>query len=285
MEVYLELLLLDNLVMNLAILCLARRLLSDDKAMGWVWWAAALGTLYAVIMPLVSFLESLPCKVLLACAMVLLAFRLRSVKRFFHCLLVFLGCTFLAIGAAVGIFYLSGSSMMTEGGAFYSGSAAARSALYGLCALALAGRWLFLWLQRRHVNKHTLVRLEIAANGQEVALTALLDSGNMLTEKRSGLPVAVVQRSSIQRILPDFLKNTYTGSESTAPGEVVLIPYRSLGKRQGALLGFIPGGVRVVWEDKTYPCACAIGVCEEPLSGDGAYEAIIHPLMLKEAEI
>jgi len=285
MEIYLELLLLDNLVMNLAILFLCRRLLSDHKHLCWLWLSALLGAVYAVFMPLLPVLAYFICKLILAGSMVLIGFTCRNVKRFLFALLCFFGCTFVAIGAAIGLYYLSGSTIMMESGAFYTGSSLVRGALYALVFLAVLGKWLLELLQKRHMNGHTLAQMEISTGAGAVAVTALMDSGNMLTEKKSGLPVAVVQRSSIQKILPDYFKSTYEGGTLDAPPEVIIIPYRSLGKKQGALLGFMPGQVKVVWEQKTFLCACAIGVCEEPLSGNGDYEAILHPLMLKEAEI
>ena len=196
-----------------------------------------------------------------------------------------MGSTFLAIGSAMGIYYLSGAQFFTENGLFYTNEIAIRGSIYALAAIMVFSKSIMKLLQKRHINGHILAVLEIVTQQGSTQVSALIDSGNTLIEKHSGLPVAVVQRSSITSILPDALKSIYEGNTTEKQTGILLIPYSSLGKRQGVLMGFIPQQVKIIRESQSYDCSCAIGICEEPLSNEGSYSAILHPLMLKEAQL
>src|SRR5690606_21349706 len=61
-----------------------------------------------------------------------------------------------------------------------------------------------------------------------------------------------------------------------------VIPFSSIGRRHGLLIGFRPDAVRLVWEGRPTPAGdCILAVCKGPLDPDGSYRALVHPDLLR----
>lgn len=73
--------------------------------------------------------------------------------------------------------------------------------------------------------------VSIFGNGSRVDMDGLIDTGNVLTEPFSGLPVIIADRSRLSRILPDFVLHAADGNFNTAspPHNIRIIPFQSAG--------------------------------------------------------
>lgn len=111
--------------------------------------------------------------------------------------------------------------------------------------------------------------------GQEVTLSALVDSGNLLTEPFGGLPVILVGRERMKEILPAKLHPVLMGNgdlselDRDSASRIRLIPYRGVGGG-GLMFGYLPAKVAV---DGREVAAC---LAVEPGVRDfSGYEAIV----------
>lgn len=86
-------------------------------------------------------------------------------------------------------------------------------------------------------------------NGKNVKIHAIIDSGNLLKDPITGASVIVVERAKLEEIIEknilDNLQNIITGEYQVLENEEYiskfrLIPFSSLGKQNGMLLGFKP---------------------------------------------
>lgn len=86
-------------------------------------------------------------------------------------------------------------------------------------------------------------------NGKELNIHAIIDSGNLLKDPITGSSVIVVERAKLEEIIEkeilDNLQGIMTGEYQVLQNEEYisrfrLIPFSSLGKQNGMLLGFKP---------------------------------------------
>ena len=134
--------------------------------------------------------------------------------------------------------------------------------------LLLLARWLKPILIEK-LNFHlpaTALELEISFGGKIKKLAAFLDTGNMLKEPFSGLPVAVAAYPVIKELLPQeicrvlsnnghmdwtLLEKALTSINAAFASKYCLVPYRSLND-EGVLLGFRPEKATLRQENRIY---------------------------------
>ncbi len=155
----------------------------------------------------------------------------------------------------------------------------ARKFLTGTMGIMGVGGIAFLLFRRTKQSfgeKNNLCRAELTREGRSLAVTALVDSGNSLTEPVSGKPVCVVDRKVFRELWkeePEFFR---------------AIPYHSIGKKKGILQGYLlPGllleanGMKMQFRD------VYVAVSDEEILGAGKADAesanmIINPGLLSK---
>ena len=116
----------------------------------------------------------------------------------------------------------------------------------------------------------------------------MIDTGNLLKEPITNIPVIVVEQDILFNILPkEILKNTeniLSGKIEMIPENIItkyisrlkVIPYRSLGKQNGMLLGIIVQEIEVEAMGKKKKIEKAIiGIYNKKLSKMGEYKALV----------
>ena len=236
----------------------------------------------ARLIPYYGLLRWVPVIVLVSAGMLLAAFGRLTPRR-----LVTVAAHFYGIG-----FGAAGAGMAT---AFLFGSPAAPDALAGF--LAASGVILLIaelgWgvVQQRIWQQLYQMPLEVRFGEHVCRLPALVDTGNRLREPLSGMPVVVVEGEALHHILPEHLRPAVAAME-TGDLEPVsrllaserwssrfrVIPFASIGREHGLLIGFRPDEVRVVVDGRAVPVGpCILGLCRGRLDPEGAYRALIHP--------
>lgn len=141
-----------------------------------------------------------------------------------------------------------------------------RNYLTGVMGILGMGGLLYLLFGRfRCVQdmEHSLCRAVLSREGKQVETTALVDSGNSLTEPVSGKPVSIVE----QRLFDSLWEKT--------PECFRAVPYHSVGKKRGIMPGFLLPGLRLEIEGMTYAFSDVyIAVSEEGISGDASAESV-----------
>ncbi len=95
--------------------------------------------------------------------------------------------------------------------------------------------------------------LEIVLGGKKVSLPALMDTGNELLDPVTGQPVIIVEYRAVETLLPDGFRHAWrrwgksdvtqimTETDEKSLGlSLRLVPFSSIGKSNGMLLGFCP---------------------------------------------
>ena len=146
---------------------------------------------------------------------------------------------------------------------------------------------LYNYLEKRSLYYSFTIRV-----GERAAeAVGLLDTGNELYDPITNYPVIVVQYSAVRELLhekireifeknlEDDLENIYKGfKEANWVSRLRLIPFSSLGKEKGMLLGFKADGVTIGSRSLEN---IIVAVYSKPLSENGEYAALINPELVK----
>jgi len=132
-------------------------------------------------------------------------------------------------------------------------------------------------------RKDILCELKICMNDNSVWVKAIIDTGNFLKEPITGTPVVVVEKQELYGIIPeqilDRLSQLVVGESVELleyGARVRAIPFMSLGKENGMLVGIKVDFIVVNYEEKkVYVDNVIIGVYEGKLSKNGEYGALI----------
>ena len=137
-------------------------------------------------------------------------------------------------------------------------------------------------------KKDMICKVKIKLNEKEITLNAMVDTGNMLKEPITGNPVVVVEKvvlydlmpkeilNNIEAILggdfekiPENIKNEYIS-------KLKIIPFSSLGKQNGMLVGIKPEKLEVINEQSVEERENSIiGIYDKSLTKRGEYNALI----------
>lgn len=263
-EVYVDSLFLVNFVMNLYILMLVDRSTFRTARPGRLLSAAAMGAGSYLLM----FLLSLPLmlKLILGAAgavgMLPVAFPVRGLRNLLKLMEKMLIFSFCMGGA---LLFLLRSIPIREG------------VLAGIFGVLLAGGILFLFLGRLRWGAgqdSSICRATLIRGEKQVAVWALIDSGNSLMEPISGKPVCVVDKEVFQELWEEG-------------GQIYrAVPYHSIGKAKGILEGYLLPQLHVEIDGmKKTIHEIYIAVSAEPISAADALETesikmIMNPQIL-----
>jgi len=136
-------------------------------------------------------------------------------------------------------------------------------------------------------KRHQLCNVKIHIGEYNAEFQALVDTGHSLREPLSQTPVIIAEFEQIKCCLPDNIKtlfyenneNDYT--QLMTQGEfnkrIRLIPFTSLGTKNGMLIGFKPDRVAV---ENAPPKSAIIGIYNDKLCQQGKYQGLLSPEMV-----
>lgn len=256
---------------------------------------ACVGTLHYALYLLASFniipyyglLRFLPTIILVSFLMVLAAFYPVAVKALPRILGYFYVVGFIAAGAGMA-------------GAFLLGSTSTPAYTFGM--FVAAGSILIIaelgWgiVHQRIIRNVYHLPVEIACGDKSVALQALVDTGNNLKDPLSLQPVMIVEQAAIKDLLPPPITAAVEALEqghlSSLDGLVEspewsirfrIIPFSSIGKEHGILIGFRPDAVHIRDGRNGPAVQPVVAIHPRTLDPEGRYEALIPPILLQQA--
>ena len=276
--IYVDELCLLNFLVNFLLLYATARLSGERARPGRLCLAAGLGAAYgaAALLPDWSWLSAGAVKLAAALGMCLLAFG--GQRRLLRAAVLFLALSFSFGGAVYGLSLWENGSAQ----AFLHTSAGLR-VLLSAGALCL-GVFLLLFsrLARHGGLQRDLLPVQLRLKGRDVTVTALLDTGNSLTDPLSGAPVLVADYEALLPLLPPELRRSLRREDLTKPAVLMeqwtatglrprLIPYRTVGQPGGVLLALRPDTAAV----GRRPVTLVAAFSPTPLSDGGTYRAVL----------
>ena len=284
MTIYIDIIIVENLIMNYIILYATGLISKSKKSYLRMFWASLIGAIYATLEYVlkVNIYSNIILKTILSIIIVYVAFYPQNAKKMCKQLVLFYVTTFTFGGIATYLIYVLKPQNIIIKNGMYVGTYVLKVIFIGVI-LAIA----FKMAKNKLTKKDMICKVKIKLNGKEETVEAMVDTGNMLKEPITGTPVVVVERTSLYELLPkEILNNTESilgGDFEKIPEEIKneyvpklkLIPFASLGKQNGMLVGIKPEKIEVINEQTEEEKNAIIGIYNKSLTKRGEYKALI----------
>jgi len=300
MILYADLLFMINFLMNGFVLLIASKVLRQKRKARWLvlggFVMALLYTLLLVVEPL-RFLNIALASVVILAAGVMVAFYPAGVRHFLRLMLAAYGITFAVGGLGMALFYLTDLPYAIYYiAADLDGFRRAVSwqvVLVGTVVSYVLIRLTMMLIEYQTIKRQMLMNVMVSMNEKYIYFDALVDTGHSLKDPLSQSPVIVAEFEQVQEFLPDGLKGLfYEGQENNLAGvldsqdgpfykRIRMIPFTSIGKSSGMLIGFRPDQVMVGAKNSRKDVV--IGIYNDKLTADGRYQALLSPELLPAA--
>ena len=300
MTIYLDVVLIENLCMNYIILFATGYLLKKKMNHIRLILSALLGGIYSILayMEILEIYSNTILKIILSIVMVYIAYHAKNIKTLAKELLFFYLTSFVFGGCAFALLYfIKPQEILIRNGTYvgtYPLKVAILGGIVGFTITAIA----FHYAKIRFTKKDMYCNITIYFGEKNISTIALLDTGNLLKDPITSMPVIIVEKDILKNILPDnIINNLNKIIGGDVPKEVYedesleyitkfrVIPFSSIGKENGMLLGFKANKVTVDQEENTEIIENVIvGIYENKLSRKNQYSALIGLDLLEGSE-
>ena len=259
MQVYIEYVLIDNLVIDYLLLKTTLNITATRTGRFRLILATVLGALAALTYPLISSVAviSVLVKILVGLTMVVIAVKSKTFRPYYLNSLIFLCLTFLTGGAIIGAFTIFNID--------YSAEISIALMFLPVYAVIKGISSVVKHVYRQKEVISLVYGVEITLNGRTVKLKGFMDTGNGVYD--NDRPVIVVEKGTAAKILGDF---------HSVPLKRITVRTVA-GKRQN--LAFEIDLIKIYIGDKVN-IHNRVTVCVTPTDiGDG-YDVILHPSLM-----
>ncbi len=244
-SVYIDILFFVNLMINTVILTASATLLRIKYSPPRLFFGALTGAVYACIIffPEVHILYTFVFKLIMAAVISIISFSPKSFKQAVGQTAVFFGTT-----AVFGLFTLA-MLYFTDVGIKLGGVISNGVFYFNIPVLYLAtscgAAYAAIVTVQKFLKKSSMrnyTDITIVNHGKSVALKALVDTGNMLKDPFSGKTVMIVETKAVAPLFEyDIEKIASEDTDlNTLPHGFRVIPFSSLGNKNGILIAFVP---------------------------------------------
>ena len=290
MTIYLDVILLENLCMNYIILC-ATGLIHRIKIKAWrIFFSSLIGGIYSILSfaPILEVYSNLIFKVLLSIVMVYVAFCPSNIKMLIKQLLIFYLVSFAFGGCAFALLYFIRPQDILMRNGVLTGTYPIKIALLGGIVGFVIVNIAFKVVKGKLSKKDMFCEITVFLKQKSQTMKAFIDTGNLLKDPISGMPVVVIEATQLEELIPKevicYLNEILEGKNAEILSQVAnehllkfrIIPFSSLGKQNGLLLAFIADKVQIkTQENLTDLTNIMIGIYEKSLTKSGAYTALV----------
>lgn len=252
--------------------------------------ASLIGSVYTIIIYTteISIYTSIVAKVVLSIIMVYIAFNPQSMKKLWKQVLIFYLTSFVFGGVALYlIYFIKPQEALIKNGMFVGDYVLKVILLGGIVAFAIIK--ISIKIIKTKINsKDMYCNVKIKLNEKIIETRAMVDTGNLAKEPITNTPVVILESSLLYNIIPKEILNNIEeilgGDLSRIPKEIQeqymaklrCIPFSSLGKQNGMLLGIKADEIEVEYEEeKKISKNVIIGIYDKSFTKRGEYRALI----------
>lgn len=290
MTIYIDVVLIENLIMNYIILFTTGLILKLKIQSIRILIASLLGAIYSIIAytGVLKIYSSFLLKIVLSVLIVYIAFNPQNVRKMWKDLLIFYLTSFVFGGAAFALIYIVKPQDIIMKNGLFLGTYPLKTVILGAVIAFAVIIAAFSIVKSRISKKDMFCEIETKINNKIVRTRAIIDTGNMLKEPITNTPVVVVEHTLLYECIPkeilSNLENIIGGDFKKIPEQIKekyisklkLIPFSSLGKQNGMLLGIKPEYIKIIKEEEEeIKKNVIIGIYNKSLTKKGEYRALM----------
>ena len=248
--------------------------------------ASLIGSIYAIIAYTteISIYTSIISKWILAIVIVYIAFNPQTVKKMCKQVLIFYLTSFVFGGVALYlIYFLKPQEIFIKNGV-YVGKYVLKVIFLGAIIAFIIVKISFKLIKTKINSKDMYCKIKVFIDEKVIQTIAMIDTGNLAKEPITNRPVVIIENNLLEEVLPkeicNNVENILSGNLDGVPEKYIprlrCIPFSSLGKQNGMLLGIKADGIEVEFEEEK-KCSkdVIIGVYDKSLTKKGEYRALI----------
>ena len=280
MTLYVDIIFLENLIMNSIIILATGIILKNTQRIWRNLVSSGIGAIYAILIYTSNFkiYSNIILKVILSVVIVYIAFKPANIRSFLKHIIIFYLTSFTFGGVAFALLYfVRPQDILFQNGVLIG--------IYPIKMILAGGILGFIIITFAFKNiKGKLTRKDMMCTViiGNTRITAIVDTGNLLKDPITKMPVLIMEREMLKGIFPEIILENATdivnGKEielGEYSSKLRVIPYKSIGKENGLLLGIKAKNIRIVYQDIEKAHDVIIGIYTGTLSKNNKYSAIV----------
>lgn len=292
MTIYIDVVLIENLIMNYIILLATGLILKIKIKHIRLIIGSLLGAIYTIIgyIGILEIYSSFILKIILSIMIVYIAYYPQTLKKMWKELLFFYLTSFVFGGVAFSLIYIVKPQEIIMKNGLFLGTYPLKTVILGAIVAFVIIITAFKIIKSKISKKDLICEITVEIEDKKISTNALIDTGNMLKEPITNTPVVVIERTLLYDVIPkeilNHLEEIIGGDFKEIPEEIKnkyvsklkLIPYSSLGKQNGMLLGIKAKKLIILKgeeKEKIEKENIILGIYDKSLTKKGEYRAII----------
>ena len=251
MTVYIDVVFLENLILNVIILYATSLIAKINLKIIRTLISASIGSIYAIMYYIfqIGLYSNIIFKFVLSVIMIYVAFNPKEFKTLLKVLILFYLTSFVFGGASLSVIYLVNAQRINIQNGMIIGKYTMNTIFKGIIIAFIVIVIAFKIIKSKISKNDLFCDIRFKINNKEIKTKAMLDTGNLLKEPITNIPVVVVEHKLLYDVIPneilDNIENILGGDLEDISDEVKsdyisklkVIPFTSLGKQNGILLG------------------------------------------------
>ena len=289
MTIYVDVVLIENLIMNYIILLATGLILKQKIKHIRLIIASLLGAIYSIVAytTILEIYSSLILKAILSIIIVYIAYNPQKLKKMWKDIVIFYLTSFAFGGVAFALIYIVKPQEILMKNGLFLGTYPLKTVLLGAIVGFAIITTAFKLVKTQISKKDMFCEIEFKLNEEKINTRAMIDTGNLLREPFTNTPVIVVEHTLLYNCLPKEILNNLDeilgGDLENIPEEIrkeyisrlKLIPFSSLGKQNGMLIGIKPEYIKIKKEEREIQKENVIlGIYKNSLTKGGEYRAL-----------
>ena len=290
MTIYIDIIFLENIIMNSIILYATSIIIKQKTKFFRIIISSGIGAIYSIALYLTNLkiYTSIISKIILSIIMIYIAFKPSNFKNVFKQVVIFYLTSFIFGGVALNLIINFNSDKISIKNGIYTGEDVFKVIILGAIFALIIVKISIKIIKNKLIPKDMYCKIKMKINEKTVETKAMIDTGNLVKEPITNIPVVIVESSLLNGIIPkeilDNLENILCGNLSNISLEIQneyftklrCIPFSSLGKENGMLVGIKIPEILVQKDDEEKKTSnIIIGLYNKTLTKRGEYRALV----------
>ena len=290
MTVYLDIVFLENIIINYIIIYTTGIISKAKIKQLKIFIGATIGAVYSIIYYILKLkiYSNIIVKIILSIVIIYISFNPKNIKELSKQTLLFYLISFVFGGASIAIIYMTNTHNITIQNGVLVGNYTIKTILIGIVVAHFTIIIAYNIIKTKISKKDLICDICIDVEGKIIESKAMIDTGNLLKEPITNTPVIVMEHTLFYDIIPEEILNhtqeILGGDLSAIPKEIQenyiskikVIPFSSLGKQNGMLLGIKGKNLKLNYKDEEKTIdKVIIGIYDKSLTKRGEYRSLL----------
>lgn len=209
MTIYIDIVLIENLIMNYIILYASSIILKKKIKKYKLIIGSLIGAIYSINAYIITIpiYSSLIIKIILSVIIVYVSFNSQNIKQLGKDMLIFYLISFAFGGVAFALIYiLKPQDILMKNGLFLGTYALKTVFLGAIIAFLIVIAWSKI-LKNKMTKKDMICDIVVNLNNHKIETKAMIDSGNLLKEPITNTPVIILEHTLLYKCMPKEILN------------------------------------------------------------------------------